>query len=108
MPFRDLVGHTRLVTLLARAVARNTLPPSLLLAGPAGVGKRRVAVATAAALNCLDPKASEAPPRTNDVGSASLATVSVGPASRGGALEHDACGVCAACRRIERGVHPDV
>ena len=82
MPFRDLVGHTRLVTLLARAVARKTLPPSLLLAGPAGVGKRRVAVATAAALNCLDPKP--------------------------GALEHDACGVCAACRRIERGVHPDV
>ena len=57
MPFRDLVGHTRLVTLLARAVARETLPPSLLLAGPAGVGKRRVAVATAAALNCLDPEA---------------------------------------------------
>ena len=82
MPFRDLVGHARLVTLLARAVARNTLPPSLLLAGPAGVGKRRVAVATAEALNCLDPKP--------------------------GALEHDACGVCAACRRIERGVHPDV
>src|SRR5688500_18417822 len=82
MPFRDLVGHTRLVTLLSRAVARNTLPPSLLLAGPAGVGKRRVAVATASALNCLDPKP--------------------------GTLEHDACGLCAACRRIERGVHPDV
>ena len=140
MPYRDVVGHTRLVTLLARAVARKTLPPSLLLAGPSGVGKRRVAVATAAALNCLDPKPSEAPPRTDEhVGSASLGAVSFGPAtttpprwktrggdpgSRGGenltrlvedstvkfssALEHDACGVCAACRRIERGVHPDV
>ena len=49
MPFRDVVGHARLVSLLSRAVARNTLPPSLILAGPAGVGKRRVAVAVAAA-----------------------------------------------------------
>ena len=82
MPFRDVVGHARLVSLLSRAVARDTLPPSLILAGPAGVGKRRVAAAVAAALNCLDP-------RTGD-------------------LERDACGTCASCRRIERGVHPDV
>ena len=82
MPFRDVVGHARLVGLLSRAVARDTLPPSLILAGPAGVGKRRVAAAVAAALNCLDP-------RTGD-------------------LERDACGTCASCRRIERGVHPDV
>jgi DNA polymerase-3 subunit delta' len=82
MPFRDVVGHSRLVTLLSRAVARNTLPPSLLLAGPAGVGKRRVAVALASVLNCLDAKTGE--------------------------LERDACGQCASCRRIARGVHPDV
>ena len=82
MPFRDVVGHTRLVGLLSRAVARQTLPPSLILAGPAGVGKRRVAMAVAAALNCLDPQA--------------------------GDLPLDACGKCASCRRIERGVHPDV
>ena len=56
MPFRDVVGHARLVSLLSRAVARDTLPPSLILAGPAGVGKRRVAAAVAAALNCLDPR----------------------------------------------------
>src|SRR5688500_8160824 len=82
MPFRDVIGHHRLVSLLSRAVARETLPPSLILAGPAGVGKRRVAVAVAEALNCLDP-------RTGD-------------------LERDGCGVCASCRRIGRGVHPDV
>ncbi len=88
-----IVGHTRLLTRLARACARETLPPSLLLAGPAGVGKRRTALAIAEALNCLTPRASEIP------GSA-----------RGAAapLERDACGECAACRRIARGVHPDV
>ena len=83
MPFRTIVGHRRLVSLLSRACARDTLPPSLLLAGPAGVGKRRTAGAIAAALNCLQP----------------LSTPE---------LERDACGECTACRRIGRGVHPDV
>jgi DNA polymerase-3 subunit delta' len=86
--FRSIVGHRRLVTLLSRAVAHDTLPPSLIFAGPAGVGKRRTAVAVAQALNCLAP---------------------VSPGEENGvAIERDACGVCAACRRIARGVHPDV
>ncbi len=83
MPFSRIVGHRRLVSLLSRAIARDTLPPALLLAGPAGVGKRRVAVAAAAAVNCLQPVAAPE-------------------------LERDACGVCASCRRISRAVHPDV
>jgi len=83
MPFRDVVGHRRLVTLLARAVARETLPPALLLAGPAGVGKKRVAIAVAEAINCTAPR-------------------------DGDGLERDACGACAVCKRIGRGAHPDV
>ena len=83
MPFRALVGHPRLLSLLSRAVARDTLPPALLLAGPSGVGKRRAALAVAEALNCLSPVTTPA-------------------------FERDACGECASCRRIERGVHPDV
>ena len=81
--FSSVLGHHRLLTLLSRAVARNTLPPALLLGGPAGVGKRRVALAIARAVNCLEPVV------TNE-------------------FEREACGKCASCRRIERGVHPDV
>jgi DNA polymerase-3 subunit delta' len=81
--FSSIVGHRRLLRLLSRAVARETLPPALLLAGPAGVGKRRAAISLARAINCLNPVA-------------------------GGDFERDACGACPACRRIERGVHPDV
>jgi DNA polymerase-3 subunit delta' len=84
VPFRDVIGHRRLVALLARSVERGSLPPSLIFAGPAGVGKRLVALATAQALNCLSPV-----PAGDDR-----------PA--------DACGTCAACTRIARGVHPDV
>ncbi len=80
--------------MLSRAAARDTLPPALLFAGPRGIGKRRTALALAQALNCLQPitRSAEAS------GSGSEALV----------LERDACGTCASCRRIERGVHPDI
>ena len=83
MPFQALVGHHRVLALLARAIARGTLPPALLLAGPEGVGKRRTALAIAETLNCLELRTA-------------------------GDFEIDACGACASCRRIARGVHPDV
>jgi DNA polymerase-3 subunit delta' len=83
MPFETVVGHRRMVTLLSRAIARGTLPPALLLAGPAGIGKKRVALAVAEAINCTAPRVTEG-------------------------LERDACGTCASCKRIARGAHPDV
>ncbi len=81
MPFTDVIGQARVTTLLARAIARDTLPPAMLFAGPRGIGKRRVALAVAQTLNCLARKAGDAP---------------------------DACGACVPCLRIARGVHPDV
>jgi DNA polymerase-3 subunit delta' len=83
VPFRTIIGHRRIVALLSRVAAHGTLPPSLLFAGPAGVGKRRVAVALAETLNCVS----------------SISTAN---------LERDGCGECASCRRIARGIHPDV
>ena len=93
MAFGEICGHRALLQLLARAVARDTLPPSLILAGPAGVGKRLVATALAQALNCEQPRRGD--------GSASAADGVAG-------LVLDACGGCRACGRIARAVHPDV
>ncbi|MFN7981872.1 MAG: DNA polymerase III subunit delta' [Vicinamibacterales bacterium] len=87
MPFRHIVGHRRLVALLSRSIARDTLPPSLILSGPAGVGKRLAALSIAQALNCRTPI------RSADAESPE---------------QCDACGECPACTRIARGVHPDV
>ena len=84
MPLRDLTGHRRVVELLSRSIARDALPPSLIFAGSEGAGKRAAAIAVAQTLNCLTPQ-----PLAN-------------------ALPRDACGRCAACTRIARGVHPDV
>jgi DNA polymerase III subunit delta' len=78
MPFRDIAGHRQLLELIARAAVRGTLPPSLIFAGPDGVGKRMAAVALAQFLNC---------PNTTG---------------------EDSCGTCASCTRIARQVHADV
>ena len=99
MPFRDVVGHVRLIDLLSRSVAGSTVPPSLLFAGPAGVGKHLTALAVAQALNCT--KGSEF-----KVQGSTFAVQGSGFGVRGSGV--DACGTCAACRRIARGVHPDV
>jgi DNA polymerase III subunit delta' len=78
MPFRDIAGHQAVLALLSRAVERNTLPQSLIFAGPSGVGKHMTAVALAQLVNCQSAK------------------------------NGDACGTCASCSRIARRVHPDV
>lgn len=83
MTLRDIIGHRRLTTLIARAIERESLPPTLLFAGPSGVGKWAVARATAQAVNCIEPVKSED-------------------------LALDACGKCRSCDRIARGVHVDV
>jgi DNA polymerase III subunit delta' len=84
MTLRGIIGHRRLTALVARAIDRESLPPTLLFGGPSGVGKWAVARATAQAVNCLQP---------------------VTPA---GDLAIDACGTCRSCDRIARGMHVDV
>jgi DNA polymerase III subunit delta' len=87
MPFRDVIGHRTILALLTRSIDRASVPPSLIFAGPSGIGKRLVAVSLAQAFNCVLPRRTPASDQRVDV---------------------DACGTCAACVRIARGVHPDV
>jgi DNA polymerase III subunit delta' len=82
--FSLLAGHRRQATLLSQAVARGTLPPTLLFDGPDGTGKHYVAQAVAAVLNCLSP--------VHDVDGFPL----------------DACQTCRSCDRVARRVHTDV
>jgi len=88
MPLRTIVGHSRILDLLSRSIAGGSLPPSVIFSGPEGVGKRTVALAVAQALNCT-----------------ALHSAATAAGER---FQVDACGECAACKRIARGVHPDV
>jgi DNA polymerase-3 subunit delta' len=87
MPFRQVFGHRSLLDLLARAVARDTLPPSLIFGGGEGVGKFTVAAALAEVLNCSSPRRREP---------------GAGPSGAGEGDEIDACGDCPSCRRVQR------
>jgi DNA polymerase III subunit delta' len=78
--FRDIAGHRHLLDMMAGAASRASLPPSLIFAGPDGVGKRMAAIALAQFVNCQSRKPADL----------------------------DSCGTCAACSRIARGVHADV
>src|SRR5262245_53406363 len=77
---RDIAGHNSSIDALRRAIASGRLHHALLFHGPEGVGKRTTAFAVAAALLCRE-------------------------ASR---PEGDACGACASCSKVDKGIHPDV
>lgn len=50
--FREIIGHSRQIGLLMRALARDRLAHAFLFVGSEGIGKRQVALTFAAALNC--------------------------------------------------------
>jgi DNA polymerase-3 subunit delta' len=77
MAFRDVVNQDHAIQLLRAAVRHEKVGHAYLFVGPAGVGRRALAMAFAQLLNCERP-------------------------------DGDACGRCAACRKIEGGNHPDV
>lgn len=81
MPLHPLVGHESLRRRLADQAGRDTLPASMLLAGPAGVGKQRLALWLAQLLLCET-------------------------AVRDARAEP--CGTCTSCRYALDAAHPDL
>ena len=55
MPLPPLIGHERVKSKLAGAHASGKLPQALLLAGPRGVGKQRLALWLAQLIHCEAP-----------------------------------------------------
>ena len=53
MAFEDITGNAGVKRILQRALKRKKIPNSMLFAGPEGVGKTKVALVVAKALNCL-------------------------------------------------------
>lgn len=74
----DLINHDDIRAALSAAISRNQLPGSLLLHGPAGIGKQRLSLWLAQRLICEQPN------------------------------EIEPCNVCVACKAVLRLQHPDV
>lgn len=72
-------GHQTAVGTLVQSITADRVRHAYLIAGADGVGKKTLALAFARALCCLEPPAAGIP-----------------------------CGACRSCRKIARGVHPDV
>jgi DNA polymerase-3 subunit delta' len=83
MPFSELIAQDRAVSSLRSALRRGALHHAYLFGGPEGVGKATAARLLAQAANCEGPTPDGGPP-------------------------DDPCGACGPCRKIARGVHPDV
>jgi DNA polymerase III subunit delta' len=79
MPLPPVYGHDETRRMLAAAARAGTLTQSLLVHGPAGVGKERLAMWIAQLVLCPDPAADGTP-----------------------------CGACQSCRTVDRLEHPDV
>jgi DNA polymerase III subunit delta' len=73
-----IIGHHAAVDLLRRSIATAQIGHAYIFYGPEGVGRRTLAQTFAQALICQAP------------------------------LDERPCGVCSACRRTARGIHPDV
>jgi len=80
MSFKEVLGHSRPIELLKRAIENKKLAHSYLFLGSEGIGKKWVALQFAKALNCVE----------------------------GGAERRDACDRCLSCRKIDNQLHPDV
>jgi len=79
MSWSQILGHRERIDAFRRIVASERLAHAYLFVGPAGIGKRRVALELAKALLCE---------------------------SRKGDL--DACDHCASCLLVDAGTHPDL
>jgi DNA polymerase-3 subunit delta' len=80
MSFKNVLGHSKSIALLQRAIKNERVINSYLFWGNEGIGKKHVALQFAKALNCLETTADP----------------------------EDACDHCISCKKIDHGLHPDV
>ncbi len=80
MSFKNVIGHSRPITLIQRAIRNDKVANSYLFLGNEGIGKKFVAIQFAKALNCLE--------REGEKG--------------------ESCDCCPSCKKIDHALHPDV
>ena len=84
MSFTNILGHEFQKEALRRAVRENRISHSYIFSGPDGIGKKLISLEFAKILNCTSTH------KDSETG-----------------LKDNACD-CPSCRKIEKGIHPDV
>lgn len=79
MPFCNILGQNKAITLLGRALTSKRLAHAYLFSGPRGVGKRSTALAMTARIFCRNPQTNKKP-----------------------------CGICSDCVKLHSASHPDL
>ncbi len=102
MPALPIFGNGIALRFLAKLILRETLPSTMLLTGPGGVGKALTGFAFITALVC-----------ERNIGKRAQSAVDIAGGNGGGDNAHEtstllsSCGECAACRALEAGVSTD-
>ena len=78
MSFAEIIGQSRIIRLLRRALAQDLLPHAFLFTGMEGVGKKLTALTLAKVVNCQE------------------------------GASGDCCDRCISCRKAASGNHPDI
>jgi len=79
MSFHDIYGHEKKIEIIQKSLAQKRIGHAYLFSGIPAVGKKTLAREFVKALNCEKEDAL-----------------------------HDSCSECSSCRKVQRGIHPDV
>jgi DNA polymerase-3 subunit delta' len=105
MQFKDVIGQQQVKEQLAQLVQQNRLSHALLFLGKAGSGALSLAIAFAQYIVCTSAKESKqkSVELFGEAPSSSFST-----RAEGSGLKDDSCGICPACIKADKLIHPDI
>jgi len=92
MSFSDIIGHQNIIIQLKEFIKINYIPNSIIFYGKEGIGKFKIAIEFAKAINCLKGKEAQ----------------SLFSSDPGDKNNTDSCDKCISCNQIKNNSHPDV
>ena len=105
MQFKDVIGQQQVKEQLAQLVQQNRLSHALLFLGKEGSGALSLAIAFAQYIVCTSAK--EAEQKSVELfGEAPSSPFST--RGEGSGLRDDSCGICPACIKADKLIHPDI
>jgi len=106
MPFKNVIGQNNIKHHLVEMVQQNRLSHALLFLGNEGSGALSLAIAFAQYVVC--EKTSPQTKKESSLFGEQTSTSDNGQQSTINAHRSDACGVCSACIKAQKLIHPDI